>query len=486
MTNDPLAQIEADLAVAVEFRRTNKLFQFEPYEKQQEFFDAGVWARERLLMAGNQLGKTYAGAFETTCHLTGRYPDWWLGRRYSKPVRGWATGETGSVVRDVQQKLLCGMPGVVAAFGTGMIPKKDFVDTPSLARGVTDAYDMVQVQHYDDHGRKDGTSTLNFKSYEQGRQKLQGDSIDFGWLDEEPAEDIYSEILTRTAATRGMVFMTFTPLKGMSKVVTRYLQESSPDRSVTTMTIEDAKHISPEDRVKIIAGYPEHEREARARGVPMLGSGLIYQIADSAIWEEPLTYIPDYWAALWGIDFGIGHPFAAVLVLWDRDNDVIHVHHTIKMKDGLPLMHAKAIKLAAGMVPVAWPHDGNNRDKGSGTPLAQLYRQEGLRMLPGHSTFVDGSLSPEAGILEIQERMQTGRFKVARQLSDWFEERRLYHRKDGMIVPMHNDLMDATRQAVMMKRSARAVKLGPEDWVKFKMNHREGNGLARNVDFDMD
>ena len=107
-------------------------------------------------------------------------------------------------------------------------------------------------------------------------------------------------------------------------------------------------------------------------------------------------------------------------------------------------------------------------------------------MLPGHSTFVDGSLSPEAGILEIQERMQTGRFKVARQLSDWFEERRLYHRKDGMIVPMHNDLMDATRQAVMMKRSARAVKLGPEDWVKFKKNHREGNGLARNVDFDMD
>jgi phage terminase large subunit-like protein len=480
-----IAEIEADLAAAAEHKRQNLFGYFSPYDKQREFFDAGIWARERLLMAGNQLGKTYAGAFETTLHLTGRYPDWWLGRRVEGAHKYWAAGESSLVVRDVQQKLLCGQPGVLSAFGTGMIPKADFVDTPSLARGVTDAYDMVQVQHYDARGIKDGVSVLNFKSYEQGRTKFQGDSIKAVWFDEEPAEDIYSEGLTRTVATQGFAYMTFTPLKGMSKVVTRFLSENSPDRHVTTMVIEDAKHISPEERAKIIAGYPVHEREARARGVPMLGSGLIYQVSDSSIMEPAIEFVPDHWVKIWGIDFGIDHPFSAVLILWDRDNDVIHVHHCIKVAERLPPAHAKAIKLVAANAPVAWPHDGNNRDKGSGEPLSKLYRAEGLRMLPSHATWIEGGNSVEAGILEIQERMDSGRFKVASHLSDWFAEKRLYHRKDGVIVRTHNDLMDATRVALMMKREAKTVRLGPGDWYKMRKRHSETNPLAQNVDFDL-
>jgi hypothetical protein len=43
-------------------------------------------ARERLLMADNQLDKTIAGGFEAAMHATGRYPDWWQGRRFDKPM----------------------------------------------------------------------------------------------------------------------------------------------------------------------------------------------------------------------------------------------------------------------------------------------------------------------------------------------------------------------------------------------------------------
>jgi hypothetical protein len=68
--------------------------------------------------------------------------------------------------------------------------------------------------------------------------------------------------------------------------------------------------------------YLPHEREARARGVPMLGSGRIFMTPEDAITEPALEYIPAHWAKLWGIDPGIGHPFGAVLMLWDRDNDV--------------------------------------------------------------------------------------------------------------------------------------------------------------------
>ena len=146
-------------------------------------------------------------------------------------------------MRDVQQTKLCGEPGVDALFGTGMIPKDLFVDKPSLARGITDAYDTIQVRHV-----SGGVSVARFKSYEQGREKFQGETLDWLWFDEEPPMDIYSEGLTRTAATHGIVFMTFTPLQGPTGVVMRFLDEPSPYRGVVTMTIDDAEHISPDEK----------------------------------------------------------------------------------------------------------------------------------------------------------------------------------------------------------------------------------------------
>jgi hypothetical protein len=94
----------------------------------------------------------------------------------------------------------------------------------------------------------------------------------------------------------------------------RFLDEPSPDRAVASMTIDDALHIAPEERQKIIAGFLPHEREARARGVPTLGSGRIFMAPEESILEAPIDYIPQHWVKLWGIDFGIGHPFAAVLI----------------------------------------------------------------------------------------------------------------------------------------------------------------------------
>jgi phage terminase large subunit-like protein len=129
--------------------------------------------------------------------------------RFDRPTKGWIAGETSLAVRDIQQKKLCGEPGVDEAFGTGMIPKDAFTDKPSLARGVTDAFDTIQVRH-----KSGGVSVGRFKSYEQGRAKFQGETLDWLWFDEEPPEDVYSEGLTRTVATGGMAFMTFTPLKG--------------------------------------------------------------------------------------------------------------------------------------------------------------------------------------------------------------------------------------------------------------------------------
>src|SRR5690606_1379822 len=109
-----------------------------------------------------------------------------------------------------------------------------------------------------------------------------------------------------------------------------------------------------------------------------------------------------YWKKMWAIDFGIGHPFAAVLGAWDVDNDVIHILHTIRIADALPLMHAAAMKPIGANVPVAWPKDGGDREKSTGETLASAYKKAGLVMLSNHATWEDGGISTEAGILEMQ------------------------------------------------------------------------------------
>jgi hypothetical protein len=76
-------------------------------------------------------------------------------------------------------------------------------------------------------------------------------------------------------------------------------------------------------------------------------------------------------------------------------------------------------------------------------------------MLPLHAQFEDKSISVEAGIADMLIRMETGRFKGFTHPNEWFEEFRLYQRKDGRVHKEGDDLMSATRYALMMLRYAR-------------------------------
>lgn len=429
-------------------KRERRLDFYEPYPKQLEFHTLGKTKHEIALIASNRSGKTYSAAAEVAMHLTGLYPPNWPGKRFDHPIRMWSCGVTGLVVRDVNQKLLFGTPGVEMDQGTGMVPKEcvDWKNGVSTSRGYSDAFDTVQVKHV-----SGGISTVAFKSYEQGRAKFQAETLDLIHCDEEPPIDIYSECIVRLATTGGLMLCTFTPLEGMSAVVIRYLQEPSPDRAFINMTIDDALHFSDEERIRIVAAYPAHEREARAKGIPMLGSGAIFQVSDESITEDSIAVVPEHWAKGIGLDFGIDHPFAGVLMAWDRDADCIHIIKCVKMKDARAVDHSVAMK-PWGAVRAFWPHDGSTRDKGSGETLASIYKSHGVKMYQTHASFPDGSISTEAGIMEMQERMTTGRFKVGRDLVDWFVEKRMYHRKDGMIVKQNDDLLSATRVGMMMKR----------------------------------
>ncbi len=191
------------------------------YPKQLEFFRLGATYNERAFIAGNRTGKTLAGAYETTLHLTGLYPDWWEGRRFQCPTSIWVAGATNKAVRDILQEELL---GPVFARGTGMIPG-DLISSVSTSRGVADAVDSVYVRH-----ATGGVSVLGFKSYGEGRSNFQGTAKHVIWMDEECDKDVYSEALMRTMVTPGdarggIVLLTFTPLLGWSDVVDSFLTQ---------------------------------------------------------------------------------------------------------------------------------------------------------------------------------------------------------------------------------------------------------------------
>lgn len=233
-------------------------------------------------------------------------------------------------------------------------------------------------------------------------------------------------------------------------------------RHVTQMTIEDAEHISPAKRAEIIASYPPHEVEARTKGIPVLGSGRIYPVTEESISVDPFP-VPDHWKLIGGLDFGWDHPTAAVELAYDADTDTIYVGAAYRRSQATPLEHAATL-LKWGTFPWAWPHDGLHAMKDGGKNFRDQYSEAGLYMLSAHATHPDGGYGVEAGISEILTRMHTNRFKVFSHLNDWWQEFRLYHREDGKVHKFKDDLMDATRTAVMMIRYAEEPAFTEYEW----------------------
>ena len=427
---------------------TTQLLRYTPYAYQSEFHGEGAGCAQRILMAANRVGKTYCGAAETAYHLTGDYPSWWSGRKFNKPVRVWAAGESNDTTRDIIQSELFGNPQDPSKKGTGAVPLSRIAET-TRKPGVPNAFSSVLVKH-----KAGGNSHISFKAYEQGFEKFMGEAVDVVWLDEEPKQEIFSQCITRTADTNGVVYMTFTPERGMTNVVSGFLNDLKPGQSLTTATWDDVEHLNEDTKKQLLAVYSPAEREMRSKGVPVFGSGLVYPVSEDDIICDDFD-LPDHYAKLAGIDFGFDHPTAISWIALDPDNDVIYVYDEYRRSKETPITHASALNARTPGIPVAFPHDGLQHDKGSGIQLAQQYRDLGVYMLAEHfkNPPVDGALngnnSVEAGISILLQRMETGRLYIFKSCVNTFEEMRLYHRKNGKVVPIKDDLLSAMRYGAL-------------------------------------
>ena len=444
--------------------RFSRIDEYDPYPYQQKFHKTGSEANQRLLMAANRIGKSFSGAAEMSYHLTGLYPDWWEGRRYDNPITAWAGGVSNETTRDIVQYELLGSPDDPDAFGSGAIPKSKIIKTERKP-GVPNAKSVALIQHV-----TGGNSSLHFKAYEMGVDKWQGRSVDCIWLDEEPSRELYSQAVTRTLDRKGMVYMTFTPESGMTETVASFMNNLQPGQSLTNATWDDASeaitsmkgnsgHLNESVMAQILSSYSPHEREMRRYGRPSIGSGLVFPVQEDKIMTDPIQ-IEDHWAKIAGIDFGWDHPTAVVWAAWDKDNDEIYIYDCYRQSKASPSVHAASIRTRSESVPIAYPHDGNRRDSMGNPGLADQYRSLGCNMMLEHFTNPPalgqnkGGNSVEEGLMDMLQYMEDGRFHVFNTLTDWFEEFRMYHRKGGKVVPFKDDLMSATRYAVLSRRFA--------------------------------
>ena len=451
------------IKIAKELERrkaTNRMDEYAPYDYQKKFHN--TLAQQRLLMAGNRVGKSFCGAMEIAYQATGKYPSWRAGKRFNRPERCWAGGVSNETTRDVCQKELVGQPDDPTSKGTGSIPLNSIGDTVRKA-GVPNAINSVVVKH-----TTGGYSRIGFKAYEMGKEKWMGESVDVIWLDEEPPPSIYSQALTRTADKGGIVFMTFTPEQGMTETVAQFINNIKDGQALIQATWDDAPHMTDTVRKQILQALPPHERKMREKGIPVLGSGLVFPLPEEDLLCDPID-IPDHWPRLCGIDFGWDHPTAVTWIAWDRDSDIVYVYDSYSLRQETVPVHASAINARGKWIPVIWPMDGRQADKGSGKNLTEQYRKESVNMLREHFSNPPsqgmkegtGGNSVEAGIQQMLTRFQTKRLKIFKNQGKLLEELRMYHRKDGKIVPIHDDVISALRYCVMSLRKARVKNYQP-------------------------
>lgn len=415
----------------------------ELYQKHLEFFRAGAKFRQRGVLAANRVGKSETmSLYETVLHCTGDYPRWWEGRRFESRVRFWVCGETAETVRDILQRKLLGAPG---DYGTGLIPwesiaKKSNGDlriTPG--RGISDAVDTIYITH-----KSGELSEIGLKSYKKGESSFPGVEREGIVLDEEAPVEVKAECWARTMTTRGILIQNFTPLNGMSEAVLDMLPDADwknlgerDGKYIVRAEWDDVPHLTAEDKVEMLKGFPKYQWDARSKGIPQLGAGAIYPVPESDIVVPP-RQIPDYWPRVFGMDVG----WDRTAVAWfakNPDDRVWYLYSEHYMGEAVPAIHAVAIKGRGEWIQGVIDPAARGRGQDDGRRLFQSYVDLGLKL-----ELADNSV--ESGIYDVLTMLSTGQLKVFDTCKNWLDEFRLYQRdKKGHILKKFDHLMDATR-----------------------------------------
>lgn len=458
-------------------------FGIDQLPKHRAFLFSGKDYRQRYFSAANRTGKTIAGAFEMTLHLTGDYPDWWKGKRFDAPVEALVAGKSSETTRDIIQRELLGNVG---SHGTGMIPRSSLIDTRSRP-GVAGGVGMILVQH-----KSGGISELLIRSYDQGREAFEGIKRHVVWMDELPDATLYSEAFLRTMTYKGIIYITATAKQGLTPLVLNYynnsdwlpegqelptivklvreqkamgLEEAEDDdeprkpdvyegvaKAVIVAGWNDAPWLSEEDKKTQLAETPPHLVSATSTGLPGIGSGTIFTTPLEEVIVKDFP-IPDFWKHINGMDVG-WNITGAIHVVQNPDTGICYAVAEHKRGQAEPVVHAKAIKNWGDWIPIEIDPASKSRNQSDGKQLFNLYRKEGLRL-------IEADNAVETGLLALFQMFSTGELKIFQSCIELQKEYVTYSRnEDGKIIKKNDHLMDALRYAIMGLNHARVKPLG--------------------------
>lgn len=225
----------------------------------------------------------------------------------------------------------------------------------------------------------------------------------------------------------------------------------------------DAPHLSPETRAQLENAYPPHERDARTKGIPQLGSGAIYPVPESEIVVAPFD-LPKHFKHVYGMDVGWNRT-AAIWGAHDTEADKVYLYAEYYRGQAEPPIHAQGIKSPGAWIPGVIDPASRGRQQSDGSQLLQAYVALGLSLTVANN-------SVETGIYEVWTRLSTGRMKVFSTLSNWLMEYRMYRRDEkGRVVKDNDHLMDATRYLTMSGLQLAAFRPS-EQWPILRKSQR--------------
>lgn len=370
------------------------------HKKQVAFHKSSK--RIRALFGGNRTGKTVGGAAEAVMHALGdsRY-------RKLKPSSGWVVSLSNEVQRDVAQKeILKWLPkkeikNVIIRHGRKDDPENSFIDKIILKNG----------------------QTIGFKTCEQGREAFQGTSQGWIWFDEEPPEDVYKECWMRIIDTKGHMWFTMTPLKGLTFVYNLiYLNErNDPEIEYWMMEWEDNPWLDEEEIERMIANMSEEEREARQYGKFTSLCGFAFPELRKDIHIKPIEAIPEWYYRYVALDYGFDS--LAVLWVWVDKFGYGRVYRALRKKNLIIKDAAKEILKFTGNERIEAfyaPPDLWNRRQDTGKSAAMIFYEKGITLLKASNNREQGWLNVHEWLSPIEKQdEQTGeKYKTARLTFD--------------------------------------------------------------------
>jgi len=453
---------ELTIAVADDMRY-NALKYFRPFDHQRAFFTTTT--DRRGILAANRIGKTVSTCYETAYHLTGQYPTWWQGHRFDKPITVMVAGEGWSQVALVLQQELLGTPDVKLReqIGTGAIPRDAIVVDTMRGDGANCI--GVEIRHI-----SGGKSYLLFANYTQEVRQLQGFKLDLAVFDEQPPDDFFSEIVTRTATTQGMVMCSFTPLKGLNGLVSKFWNREE-GYDYVRVAWDDVPEYDPwgepfllqSTRDQLERDYLPHEREARMQGKPIQGKGAVFQVREWPTYkpsEIDFRSLPNIHRII-ALDLGLVNDKTVIsLMYWDPYERTAYLHKQITVQgieEAVPTQYINhLLRPEVFGTPIVLPADASTpgRYTMSANSIRELFLSYELNvyeraiMNPPDS---EGRVTNHKsyGINQMRQMLEVGSLMVNENCVDFLREAQNYYVDTQGRFSDPDDCIDSARYAIL-------------------------------------